>query len=217
MTHGDSIHIVDGRLVTQESTVLRQYGGLTTGDSSDQDATDERRAAWRAQGRLYYGVSMTLRGSPSWAGISSFDFGKERLFIGKPGNEANFGIVDHTADIRSNSAIAVESDRQYRLVIVFDYQQGEMRLWVNPDDNDFDRGAGHHTADATHPIDKWNWSTAVRLGSGDSGEAIWDDIIVSVTFASARDGKAALEAALDKPAFNKVWPDAMRQGDTGLP
>lgn len=170
-----------GTLVTNDGGAYRQYNGPGEG-VADNPETDERVGAFRAEGVVYYGVTYTQLASNPWSGFSGYDFGAERIFFGMPGGQGNFGI-DESGVGQSNSAIPVVVGETYRLVAAIDFDGDQLRLWVNPDENDFDNGTLDNSADVTRDYAGTNWNTAVRLASG--GPTQWDDLIVATDFASA--------------------------------
>src|SRR5690606_1564592 len=72
----------------------------------------------------------------------------------------------------------------YRLVGAVDFDADLVKLWVDPDGEDYDHGADH-TADAAVAYTGTNWSSAVRLGSGAGFTTTWDNLVVAQRLADA--------------------------------
>ncbi|MEN6306310.1 MAG: CotH kinase family protein [Anaerohalosphaeraceae bacterium] len=163
-------------LFIDASGALREYNGPTEGSA---EGTDERLGAFRGSGTVYYAVTMTELTENSWCGFSSYDFGTERIFFGRPGGSQYFG-VEISGGGSVLSTIPVVVGQTYRLVSALDFDGDQIRLWVDPDVNDYDQGAADNTADAALAYTGSNWSTSVRLAGG--GQSLWDDLVVSNSF-----------------------------------
>ncbi len=169
--------ISDGAVTTQDSGFKREFGG------------DEEAGAVQAAGQVYFGVTMTVTADNyAWAGLSSYDFGAEKIFFGCPGAQSALGpngLGYYGIDIPGDPAnalttIPVAKDQPARIVGCIDFDGDQLLLWVNPDADDYDNGGGDNSADAVLPWATGNWSTAVRLASFNAVE--WDDLIVADTF-----------------------------------
>ena len=185
-----------GTLLTGDSLGLsgcrakREYNGPTEGDGQNPD-TDERLGAFRNEGIVYYGVTMTPEADGGWIGLNAFDFGGERVFFGMPwqtGGLAYFGMAN-TDPGNVLSDIPVVLNQTYRLVGVVDFDGQEARLWVDPDESDYDNGKGNNSADVVADWTSGNWISAVAVASGP--QVRWDDLVVATTFG---------EAAVPEPA-----------------
>jgi len=186
-------------LFIDSSGTRREYNGPTEGSG---DSTDERLGAFRGSGTVYYGLTMTELTENPWCGFSSYDFGSERIFFGRPGGSQFFGI-EISGSGRALSTIPVIVGQTYRLVSVVDFDDDQLRLWVNPDSSDYDHGAADNSADVTLAYIGSNWSTSVRLAGG--AQSLWDDLVVSNSFTDiagpaithAFPGNGAVEVAVD--------------------
>ena len=174
-------HTVDGGVVTTDgSGVIREFGG------------DEHAGAIQAAGKVYFGATMTVTvDSLGWGGVSSFDFGVERIFFGRPGGQNDLGpggLGYYGIDISGDPGggltdIPVMIDQTRRIVGCLDFDGDQLLLWVSPDGADYDNGGGDNSADLALEYTYTNWSSAVRLASGNPVE--WDELVVSTDFANA--------------------------------
>lgn len=181
-------YIENGSLITNDGGAMRQYNGPSEMWYENPE-TDERVGAFRGVGTIYYGVTMTPITDGGWFGISGYDFPTERVFMGMPWQAGYFGVeVSGTGN--AVSTIPVVFNQSYRLVSVLDFDGNQLRLWINPDQNDYDNGAGDNTSDVQIEYFGDNWNTAVRLASG--GMTQWDDLVVATDFGTA--------AAVPEPA-----------------
>ncbi|MBP7936444.1 MAG: PEP-CTERM sorting domain-containing protein [Phycisphaerae bacterium] len=176
-----STYIQNGSLITDNGGAMRQYNGPSEMWHENPE-TDERVGAFRGTGSIYYGVTVTFLTDGGWAGMSGYDFPTERLFMGMPWQTGHFGI-DESGVGTEISTIPVEFNRSYRLLSVIDFDGDQVRMWVNPDQSDFDNGAGNNSADIVRGYTGTNWNTAVRLASG--GKTQWDNLVVATDFGSA--------------------------------
>ncbi len=183
LAFGNSPNVTSGALITERGGVKREFGGATTGSTFP---SNEREGAFQGTGAWYAGVdfrvgNLVAAGINQWAGLSSYDFGTERIFFGMPGQSTAtryFGIQG------AFSAIPVQVNTDYRLVFGLDFDNDLLTLWVNPDGAD---NASSYDFSVVHTDN--SWSTAVRLASGgDGGDSIpvtYDNLVVATDFASA--------------------------------
>jgi len=182
----NTANVQNGKLVTSDSGARREYNGPTEGTASNPD-TDERLGAFRAAGTVYYGVKMTQVVENPWCGFSGYDFGTERIFFGQPSGSTVFGI-EISGGAKAFSTIPIVVGQTYHLVSAIDFDGDQLRLWVNPDGNDWDNGAADNSADVTLAYTGTNWNTSVRLASG--AQTQWDDCMVATTFSELLPGVA---------------------------
>lgn len=174
-----SHQVTSSALVTNNGGVKREFGGATEGTGT----SNEREGAFRAAGTMFFSVSMNVTamlpaGQNQWAGVSSFDFGEERIFFGLPGQSSGtrfFGIAAPGFGADSLSTIPINSGVSYTLVGMVDFENDLLGLWVNPDGSDTAA-----SFDVSKAYNATNWSTAIRLASGT--EVTWDDMKVGTTF-----------------------------------
>ncbi len=173
-------YIQNQSLITDNGGVMRQYNGPSEMWYENPE-TDERIGAFRGVGAVYYGVTVTFLTDGGWAGMSGYDFPTERVFMGMPWQAGHFG-VEVSGVATAVSDIAIEIGRTYRMVSVIDFDGDQLRMWVDPDQNDYDNGAGDNTSDVQVAYTGTNWNTAIRLASG--GKTQWDDLYVGTDFNS---------------------------------
>jgi hypothetical protein len=175
-----SHQILSGALVTNNGGVLREFGGITEGTGA---TSNEREGAFRASGTMFFSTSITVgamspEGQNQWAGVSSYDFGTERIFFGMPGQTGAtryFGIAAPGFGADTISTIPVIAGTTYTIVGMLDFDNDLLALWVNPD-------GGDTTAsyDVSMAYNGGNWSSALRFASGT--EVTWDDVAVGTSF-----------------------------------
>jgi hypothetical protein len=173
--------ISGGAVTTNNAGIVRAFGA------------DEYAGPVQATGQVYFGVTMTVTADAyDWGGVSSYDFGVERVFFGCLGSQTDLGPtgfgyygIDATANGGSGYAlsdIAIVKNQAARIVGGIDFDAQQLLLWVNPDAGDYNNGGGDHSADLAISYTFTNWSSAVRLASGRAME--WDDLVVATDFAS---------------------------------
>ena len=168
-TAAGTSNVVGGTLVTSGGGAKREFNGPTEGSAA---GTNEREGAFRGTGAVFFGVDMTRQAGADWSGVSTFDFGTERVFFGVPSGQAFFGLQESAAT-RTVTSIAPVAGQTYRIVAELNFDADRINLWVNPDAGDLS------TPDATRTYVGTNWSTAVRLASGGSGTTTWDNLVVA--------------------------------------
>lgn len=206
-----------GLLYTGDSGVIREYSGPTVADETKGAVNTVSVAK-----KVYYRVTFTRGSGATWCGVSSFDFGTERLFFGLyPDGTGKFSIYDQNTYTRlALSTVDVAVGQTYTLVAKLDYAAGNVTLYVNPD---VSQSEASNTPVATASYSATTWSTAVRLGSGSSGFVTWDNLAVATTWESLRsyevtnlnaDGIGSLRAimALARTSGGRVTFDPALRG-----
>ena len=179
------VDVVGGEVLTTNGGAQRRYNGPTIGGGGD-----ESLGAIRNSGVVFYQVTMRRMPSASWGGISTYDFGTERLFFGVPGflsGTDQLGI-EEPATGSASSPISFTDGQSYTLVAVLDFDNQLSGIFVDPDSTD-SWGPTGGTADLTRPYTAGYWSTSVRLGSG--GDVYWDDLKVVDDWADLNFGPPA--------------------------
>jgi glucose/arabinose dehydrogenase len=175
-----------GKLVTSNSGFRREYNGPSEGEGTASDDTNdnhERSGAIRATGRLFYRFTLNrAAGNSTWCGVSSYEFGSERLFFGIPGNGAatdTIGIEEFgTNSGVSLGSVSLADGIAHTLVAVIDFDHQRLGLFVNPGPEKFwNPRDGTNNADVTRSYTGAGWSTAIRLAS--AGQATWDDLKIA--------------------------------------
>jgi len=173
-----------GTLVTQESGAIREYKGPGEGV---QAGSDERFGAVSDFGifqkhAIYYKFNMTRRAGVAWSGASSYDFTAEKYLFGVPtapnpvsGNR-EFAIHDLNNDQWSYSGIQPVNGQTYTLVAKLDFDANVAALYLDPN---LSLPESQNTPVATYPHFSSNWSSAIRLASGGSGQTEWDNLRVA--------------------------------------
>ena len=175
-----SHQIVSSMLVTNNGGVLREFGGITEGTGS---TSNEREGAFRAEGAMFFSTSITVaamlpEGQNQWAGVSSYDFGTERIFFGMPGQTGAarfFGIAAPGFGADTFSSIPVVAGVTYTIVGMVDFDADLLALWVNPDGTD-----SASTYDVSKAYNGTNWASSLRFASGTS--VTWDNVRVGTSF-----------------------------------
>ena len=173
-TFGGQTQVVSTTLVTSNNGANREFGGATEGTG----ASNEREGAFRADGVLFFSVIYSPTTANQWGGVSSMDFGEERIFWGAPGgaNGGNFFGVDVVGSGQTNSTIPVITGGTYLLIGMLDFDNDLLGLWVNPDGTDTAT-----SFDVSRAYTGTNWSSSLRLASGHT--STWDNLRVGTTFA----------------------------------
>ncbi len=171
-----------GALITNNSGAKREFNGpgegvVVNGDewsgrfNQDPGGSDAQV--------VYFRADMTRSAGASWSGISAYDFGSERTFVGVVGapNPAsgNFEFsIGAPAPTSVYTGIAPVPGKTYTLVCKIDYRNDLMSLWVNPDLTGLEPPPL-----ASTPFTIGNWTTGVRLASGGTGAVQWDNLVVA--------------------------------------
>lgn len=168
-----------GQLFTGDSGISREYGGTTVTAQGEGAITDSA-----ARRKVYYRITMTRGTSTTWCGVSSFDLGVERVFFGLFPGQTNFAIYDQNTLLPIVvSTVPVNVGVAYTLVAKLDYDANIVSLYVNPD---IDGTEASNTPVATATYTGPQRSTAIRVASGGSGLAQWDDLTCATTWESLR-------------------------------
>lgn len=169
-----------GLLFTGDSGVIREYHGPTLADETKGAINTVSVAK-----KVYYSVTFTRGTGATWCGLSSFDFGTERLFFGLfPDGTGKFSIYDQNTFTRiALSTVDATVGQTYTLVAKLDYAAGNVALYLNPNQG---LSEASNTPIATAAYSGTNWSTAVRLGSGGNGLVTWSNLAVATTWESLR-------------------------------
>ncbi len=167
---GGAPQVSGGALVTNNSSAKREYNGPAEGNVQSPDR-GERLGAVQGNGIVYYRVDYTQNNVNDWSGMSSYDFGAERLFFGQPSGQGNFG-VQQSGGGRTVSNMPVVVGQTYDLVAEVNFPGSLINLWVDP--------ANDSAPVASQTYTLTNWSTAVRFGSG--GQTTWDNLTVATNW-----------------------------------
>ena len=171
--------VVSSTLVTNNSGAKREFGGASEGAGFP---SNEREGAFRGTGAMFFSASMNIAnllpaGQGQWCGVSSYDFGTERIFWGMPGQatETRFFGIEAPGFGSALSTIPIQSSVDYTILGMLDFDTNLLALWINPDGNDT-----VSTYDVSLAYTGGNWSSALRFASGTS--VTWDDVKVGTDF-----------------------------------
>ncbi|TAG33643.1 MAG: hypothetical protein EAZ36_00375, partial [Verrucomicrobia bacterium] len=194
--------VANGLLVTQNNSAKREYNG--TLDGSDGAVNDPTSVPSSVAKSVYYRVTVTTGAIvPTEFGLSSYDFGTERIFFGKRSAFANF-LVDETGVGQTGATQTTQPNTTYTLVARLDYTANTIRLFIDPDLS----AAEPTLANASRTYTGTNWSTAVRLSSTGGSPVVWDDLVVATSWADLRtvvesgaDSATVLQAVLEQSGY----------------
>jgi hypothetical protein len=166
--------VTDGKLITTGTAAAkREFNGAS-----------ETFGAFKGVGTVYFKVTMKRNGTAESSGLSSYDFGTERIFFGVPAaldsgqrkfaiSVVNSGALDGT----TWSTLSPVADHDYTLVAKLDFTLNSLTLWVDPvlarpeSANGFSQVAARlYTGD--------NWSSAIRLAST-GGTTTWEELAIN--------------------------------------
>ena len=182
---GGAPTVASGALVTDNGSAKREYNGNIEGAGSganDGQDDHERSGAARGAGIVFYRVTMNRSSGAVWSGVSTYDFGAERVFFGVPGGGAATDTIwiSEAGVGETLGFISLVDGVAHNMVAVLDFDNDLVGLFVDPDGaSDFwDPTNGTNSADVTRAYTGANWSTAARLGSG--GATTWDDLTIAM-------------------------------------
>ncbi len=167
--------VTAGRLVTSgNAAAKREYRGATETEGAVNDLNNAKK--------VFYRVSVTTGPSVTPAdyfGISSMDFGSEKLYFGKRGGSTTWGVEEvGVGGTNGSVAFTIQPNTTYTLVVQVDFANDFIRLFVNPDLNGPELGIG--SAAASRDYFGTNWSTAVRFAAGTA--VTWDDLVIATNW-----------------------------------
>ncbi|MGL5018261.1 MAG: choice-of-anchor Q domain-containing protein, partial [Luteolibacter sp.] len=167
--------VTAGRLVTSgDAAAKREYRGATEAEGAVNDLNVAKKVFYRVS--VTTGPTVTLA---DYFGISSMDFGTEKLYFGKRGGSATWG-VEEVGVGGTNGGVTILRNTTYTLVVQVDFVNDFIRLFVNPDLNGPEPGSGSSFLVASRTYTGTNWSTAVRFAAGTA--VTWDDLVVATTW-----------------------------------
>jgi hypothetical protein len=188
--------IKSGTLLTRTSSAKRAFHG---GSASMKSVVGERSGSWQGDGSatgvsssdvLYVKVKLTRQDGVSWCGLSLYDFEKERVFLGVPSapnpksGRQEFAIEETSNGSKAFSGLGVTSGSSYTLAARLDFASSRVDLRVNPDLLVSEKSSP--VAATLQITPRQMNATGVRLGSGGTGAAVWDELVVGTTWESLR-------------------------------
>lgn len=175
-----------GKLITSSSGVLREFNGTGEGNAVNSDESIGAITPSSHSKVVYFRSDMTRGAGTSWSGMSSFEFGTERLFFGVPfGNgpsgQPEFGIEQSGVagpSFRLSNPIVPVDGQAYTIVGKIDLENDLLSLWVNPD---FTKPEAENPPYVTRAYTADAWSTRIRIGSVAPAltPTIWDHVVVA--------------------------------------
>ena len=166
-----TVKIENGKLVTQGDTPMICF-----------HPTEQNDAAFQSKGMVIASVEYTVLGDTSkWSGLSWYDFGSERHFLGMPGgSNGHFGIASGKI-----SSTPVVQGQTYTLIALNDYVSGKKAVWA------FEEGTTPTIFDVRSPLAEnattTNWTTRIRLASGADTKTTWDNLTAATAFSDVFD------------------------------
>jgi aryl-phospho-beta-D-glucosidase BglC (GH1 family) len=170
---GTSLPSVSGNVLYtgNYNAAVRIYGG------------DETGSAFQSTGVAFIKVTLYTGSTvPVSAGISSFDYGTERVYFGRLTN-STFGISE-PGNGQALTAVTPAPNTRYTLIAVLDFTNQKLSLFINPTTSDYyNVGNGSSSAGLTKNFQTWfNWSTRVRLlSAGSAANVGWDNLTVATS------------------------------------
>ncbi|MEK7949648.1 hypothetical protein [Luteolibacter soli] len=188
--------IKSGALLTRTGSAKRAFHG---GSANTKAVVGERSGSWREDAAatgingsnvLYVKVSLTRQEGVSWSGLSIYEFERERIFLGVPAaanvrsGKQEFAIEQTSTGARAFSGVAAVFGAPFTLVAKLDFADSRVDLRMDPDLSIPEASSPIAATLRITPI-QMN-ATGVRLGSGGTGAAVWDELVVGTTWESLR-------------------------------
>jgi hypothetical protein len=177
---GTSADVAAQSLETSLGTLaLRSFNGLNTGGQSVGVFSSDP-ATGSTTSNLYFKVKAVFEGSVTYAGVSFFNGGEERLFFGKPFGQDGFGLDN--SDVGGSALIGatgIVDGVEYTIVGKIDIAATEISMWLNP--NLAIDEVSNVPIVTSDPIIDLTYN-AIRLASGGGGNVRWDDLVLSFTW-----------------------------------
>jgi hypothetical protein len=156
--------------------------------------SDETGSAFQSTSIAFIKVTLSTGSTvPAYAGISSLDYGTERVYFGRLTN-STFGISEPGYG-QVLTAVTPAPNTRYTLIAVLDFSNRKLALFINPSQSDYyNVNDGSSSADLTKSFQSWwNWSTRVRLQSAANAASVgWDNLTVAT---------APVDVGLQSPGF----------------
>ena len=181
-----------GTLLTQESSLKRAFHAgsnsavAIVGEKSGYFREDAAATGINGSDVLYVKVNINRQAGASWSGLSLFDFGAEKIFLGVPNGTSpisgvrEYGIEQTSGGVTAYSGVAPITGTPATLVARYDFVASRVDLWVNPN---LSSSEGSSPILATLNVAPAQMrATAMRLGSGGTGTTGWDQLVVGTTW-----------------------------------
>ncbi|MBS0658270.1 MAG: hypothetical protein JSR82_08515 [Verrucomicrobia bacterium] len=191
--------VVSGKLVTLNAGVQREYNGPGEGLPNTSDEGLGAINGANVEKRVYYLVQVKADSGAAGWGLSSLDFGVERLFFGVVPGQPYFCIQSPTTT--TQSTVQPLPGATYQFIAKIDYVAQTLALYLNAD---LAQPEASNTPLLTQTYTGTNWSTAVRLSSQGTGQVTWDGLVVATTWAD-------LQPPVDTSGATYVFDSDTRQ------
>lgn len=218
--------VQSGTVLTQESSVRRAFHGgsnsptAVVGEKAGYFLEDGAATGVNGSDVLYVKVNITRQAGATWSGLSLYDFGAEKVFLGVPSGVnpvsgvLEYGIQQSVGTVVAYSGVAPVTGTPVTLVARYDFAASRVDMWVNPN---LAAPEGSSPILATLNVTPAQMrATSLRLGSGGAGTTGWDQLVVGTTWAtlsslpSDSDGDGMPDAY---EALNGFDPDVNDAGD----
>ena len=189
----NSPNILTNQLRTWEGGASRSFNGVEADGAINDAATSGTKA-------VYVRYEMNRGAGATWAGLSMYDFGTERLLFGVPfavnptSGVREFAIHDLNANQHSFSGIVPSDDTNYTLVAKLDFAADKITLWVNPN---LTQPEASNVPAAERSYTGTNWITNLRLASGGTAATLWDNLAATTSWRSLQSAFGAPTAFAD--------------------
>jgi Bacterial TSP3 repeat len=184
--------VQSGTVLTQESSVKRAFHGgsnsttAVVGEKAGYFLEDAAATGVNGSDVLYVKVNITRQAGATWSGLSLYDFGAEKVFLGVPSGVnpvsgvLEYGIQQSVGGVVAYSGVAPVTGTPVTLVARYDFAASRVDLWVNPN---LAASEGSSNILATLNVTPAQMrATSLRLGSGGSGTTGWDQLVVGTTW-----------------------------------
>ena len=167
--------VLNGKIVTQQSGARREFNSnQVTGQVNGDGSTSSKI--------VYLRADVTIGADVTFTGLSSYDFGAEKVFAGVPtepnpvSGKKEFALTGPGLDGGALEYTGVEAvvGQTYTLVVKVDYVADIASIFVNPN-----LAGAEPTPLKTAPWTSGNWTTALRVASGGAGTVAWDNIVAA--------------------------------------
>jgi hypothetical protein len=172
-----------GKLLTQDNGAKREFNGFSEGIAVNGDEHIGAVNHDNDAKAVFLRADLTRGTDVTWSGISSLDFGTQRLFFGVPwstgpSGSREFGIEESNISTTFNTTnpIIPVSGRTYTIVAKIDFPNDLLTLWVNPD---LTKTEAENPPYLTRVYTGGNWSTAMLLSSGGTTPTAWDHAVAA--------------------------------------
>lgn len=182
---GSTLAFSGGKLTTSNSGVIREFNGTGEGNAINGDESIGAITPSADSKVVYFRSDITRGAGVTWTGMSSFEFGSERLFFGVPNGvglsgQREFGIEQSGvgSSFRASSPILPITGQAYTIVAKIDLENDLLSLWVNPD---LTKTEAENPVYVTRAYTTDASITRIRLGSGGSSSTptSWDHVVVA--------------------------------------